>query len=258
MDMDDRPLILMTPCTQQKGAEFEDGSLSLSYRYVAAIQAAGALPWVIPASLGAEEIAACVRRTDGVLLTGGDDVQPELYTKELPPDLKRTVSEPDAPRDYLELKLIEEVFQQRKPLLAICRGHQLLNVALGGSLIVDIPTQLPQALDHRRYDLKNGLVHEVDLAPNSLLAGLVGQPQISVNSTHHQAVDRVPRPLRATGASPDGVVEGMELHPQEAALLPFLLSVQFHPERLYQQYPLYLKLFQAFVDAATQNRREPL
>src|SRR5438128_1685674 len=185
------PLILIAPSTDRKGVEFHDYSLSLSDAYPRAIQIAGGIPWVLSGTPAREVIAESVQRSDGVLLTGGDDVQTELYAPKVPQKLKKTVMQADPARDFTELALIQEIFRQQKPLLAICRGQQILNVAFGGDLIVDIPTQKPEALRHKRYDAKSRPVHEIALAPDSLLAELLGKQNIGVNSTHHQAVDNV-------------------------------------------------------------------
>jgi putative glutamine amidotransferase len=142
--------------------------------------------------------------------------------------------------------VIDEVFRQHKPLLAVCRGHQILNVALGGTLVSDIPRQWPNALSHGRNEDRDQVVHDVRLTPGSLLAKIVGGLKLGVNSTHHQAVARVAPPLRVTAASDDGMVEGLELKPGGTRWLPFLLSVQFHPERLEDRYPAHQAIFQSF------------
>jgi putative glutamine amidotransferase len=253
--MRSRPLILITASTQRRGVEFSDASLSLSYCYHQAIQAAGGLSWVLPIPLSAQEIDECVRRCDGVLLTGGDDVQPELYGARLRPQLRRTISAPDPQRDLLEFKLIDAVFRRHKPLLAICRGQQVLNVALGGSLLVDIATQTPGALNHSQPERKDELVHEVRLAPSSLLARIAGGAKLKVNSSHHQAVERVARLFRVSATSADGIVEGLELNPAHAMALPYLLGVQFHPERLWRQFPAFLDLFRSFTRACVKAGR---
>ena len=158
-------------------------------------------------------------------------------------------------RDWRELVLIDEAFRQRKPLLAICRGHQVLNVALGGTLTVDILAQMPRAGNHRRMDKRSEIVHDVRLTPGSLLAMLTGKQKLGVNSTHHQAVGRVAGPLRATAVSRDGVVEALELKPGGMPMLPFLLSVQFHPERLADRYPEHQAIFRGFTQACALRRR---
>jgi len=243
--MKSAPLILISPSTQRKGVEFSDTSISLSNRYTQAVVAAGGIPLIAPCTDSKELITELVRRSDGVLLTGGDDVQPEIYAPDLPQDLAKKVGDVEPERDVLELQLIDEVFRQKKPLLAICRGCQILNVALGGDLIVDIPTQISGALNHRRMDAKGDKVHEVALTPDSLLAKVTGEQNLGVNSTHHQAVGRVAKPLRATARSSDGIIEALEL--KTPGLLPYLLAVQFHPERLVDRYKEFLQIFRSFV-----------
>lgn len=194
-----------------------------------------------------------MRRCDGVLLSGGDDIQPEIYLDEVPAGLRRTVKVVDPVRDVHELVLIREVFRQRKPLLAICRGHQLLNIALGGTLLVDIGRQRPDAIKHDCMDRKDQPVHKAALTPDSLLAKMTGKRVLGVNSTHHQAVDRVADLLRVTASGPDGIVESLELTGSERGIVPFLLSVQFHPERLYARHPEFLELFRSLILACKKK-----
>ena len=254
------PLILISPNIEKKGDEFGDVSISLSETYQKALMRAGAMPLALAATTSRELVAECVRRSDGVLLTGGEDVDPLIYGKGLRLGLRRTVTvTPDGgARDLRELLLVDEVFRQRKPLLAICRGHQVVNVALGGSLVADIAQQLPKALNHRRMDKRSQVVHEVRLTADSLLAKITGRQTLGVNSTHHQAVARVAPPLKVTALSRDGVVEGLELKPAAAHLLPFLLSVQFHPERLADRHPEHQEIFRAFARACVCNRKSHL
>jgi putative glutamine amidotransferase len=254
------PLILVSPNIEQKGVEFGDRSISLSEPYLQALMGAGAVPMVMPTTTTREWVAECVRRADGVLLTGGEDVNPALYGNGIPARLRRTVATtPDGgARDLRELTLIDEVFRQRKPLLAICRGHQILNVALGGTLLADIPSQLPGALNHRRHDKRDEVAHEVALTGDSLLAKIAGRRTLGVNSTHHQAVERPAEPLTVTAYSADGIVEGMQLKPGAAHWLPFLLSVQFHPERLAERRPEHQAIFWAFTQACARKRKQNL
>ena len=252
------PLILISPSIEAKGVEFEDRSISLSEAYSRAVAAAGGLPLTMPPGQSRQLVAECVRRADGVLITGGDDIEPRLYKDRVPAKLRKTVgTTPDGgERDLRELILIDEVFRQRKPLLAICRGHQMLNIALGGTLVVDIPTEVPGAMKHARMDKRSDIVHEVQLTRESLLSKITGKRTLGVNSTHHQAVSRVADLLQVTGTSGDGVVESMELKPQATRLLPFLLATQFHPERLADRYPEHRAIFRAFTHACSQSQRK--
>jgi putative glutamine amidotransferase len=131
-----------------------------------------------------------------------------------------------------------------------------LNIALGGTLYVDIPTEVPGAMNHGRMDMRSEVVHEVQLTRDSLLSKITGKRTLGVNSTHHQAVGRVAELLQVTGTSGDGVVESMELKPQAARLLPFMLATQFHPERLVDRYPEHRAIFRAFTQACSLAQRK--
>jgi len=251
--MTNHPVILVTPCTQAKGEEMEDYSISLSNRYTDALIAAGALPLIFPATTSGDLIAEMVRRTDGVLMTGGEDVDTSLYGHDLPPEILKKAGPPEPERDIWEQRLIAEIFAQRKPLFGICRGHQMLNVVLGGTLIVDIPSQTPNALNHRRPDSRSAPVHSVRIEKDSLLAEIVGDTTLQVNSTHHQAIGRVAEQLRTVATSDDGIIEAAEL--RDRGRLPYCLTVQFHPERLVDCGAPYRQLFERFVAACVASRR---
>jgi len=254
------PLILISPCIEKEGAEFEDLSLSLSMYYPDALMSVDAIPLTMPATASREMVAEFVRRTDGILLTGGEDVNPKLYAKRLSPHLRRavTLTPDDGMRDLQEFLLVDEVFRQRKPLLAICRGQQVLNVALGGTLVVDIHRQIPGALNHQRQDRRSQVVHDVHLTDDALLAKITGGRTLGVNSTHHQAVGRPADMLKVTGRSRDDIAESMQLKPEAAHMLPFLLSVQFHPERLADRHPEHRAIFAAFARACAANHEKKL
>jgi|SRR6185436_16279151 putative glutamine amidotransferase len=251
-----RPTILISGSTDNRGAEFSDYSLSLSMNYPQALAAAGGMPWLLPCEPERKFIAQAVQRADGILLTGGDDIDPKRYTRALPQAVAKTVHRSHAARDTFELMLVAEAFRQRKPMLCICRGHQLLNVALGGTLLADIPLQRPLALNHNRSDKKDRVVHEIECAEGSLLHRIAGKRKLGVNSSHHQAVERIAKDLRVTAVTKDGIVEGMELAHEARGLLPYLLAVQFHPERLFRQHAEHLMLFKIFVRACGPGKAQ--
>jgi len=256
--MSPSPLILVTSCVQSAGFEMADRSISLSYTYQRAILNAGGLPLALPCIASREMLAQAVRYSDGVLLTGGDDLDPDLYAPNLPPEVRAKVRVEAPERDRCELDLIAETFRQRRPMLAICRGHQILNVAFGGTLVADIPIERPSHINHNRMDDPLAPVHDAEVLPGSLLAEHTGHTRLGVNSTHHQAVDRVAEPFEVVARAPDGIIEALGARAGTvAALLPFLLSVQFHPERLADRHPEHRAIFEAFVRkcAATARQR---
>jgi putative glutamine amidotransferase len=258
--MKNPPWILVAPNVEIHGDEFGDLSTTISETYQRAIIEAGGVPVSLAATISQQTIAEYVRHCDGVLLTGGEDVDPRIYGDGLPASVQRTVkvTEDGGARDLRELMLIDELFRQRKPVLAICRGHQVLNVALGGTLLADIPIQKPDALNHNRPDKRREVVHEVRLTAGGLLSKITGRQSMGVNSTHHQAVARVAEPLNIAALSNDGVIEGLELRPEAAKWLPFLLSVQFHPERLVDRFPFHRAIFRAFTQACLRSRNNNL
>jgi putative glutamine amidotransferase len=252
------PLILVSPSIEKRGVEFHDLSVSLSVKYDFSVAQAGGIPVTSPTTTDRALLTEAVRRADGVLLTGGDDINSDLYDENLPPEIRKTVdpTPDDGGRDWRELVLIDEVFRQRKPLLAICRGHQLLNIALGGGLIADIRQQVPGALNHQRLDKAGELVHEVPLTAGSLLARIIGKRILGVNSSHHQGVLQPAEPLTAVARTRDGIVEAMELKPGAARRMPFLLSVQFHPERLTERHAGHRAIFSRFVQACKLKQKK--
>src|SRR4051812_18374449 len=254
------PWILVSPNVEKHGDEFGDCSTSLSETYQNALMAAGGIPVPLAATVSKQVIAEYVSHCDGVLLTGGEDVEPQLYGDALPPSLRRkvVVTADGGARDLRELLLIGEVFRQRKPLFAICRGHQVLNVALGGTLTADIGTQVPGALNHNQSRKRKEVVHEVRLTAGGLLSKITGGQRLGVNSTHHQAVARVAEPLSVAALSIDGVIEALELRSDAPHWLPLLLSVQFHPERLVDRFPPHRAIFRAFTQACLRNGKNDL
>jgi putative glutamine amidotransferase len=215
--------------------------VSAAEAYVQAVYQAGGLPVLIPLGICEPDLAALLSRLDGLLLTGGGDIAPERYGGQPHP----RVYDIDPDRDRLELNLVARAAQGGMPFLGICRGFQVVSVALGGTLYEDILDQHPGALKHDYFPdyPRDQLVHPVKITPGSRLAEIVGKSEVEVNSLHHQGVRQVPAALHTTALAPDGISEAVELPDH-----PFGLAVQWHPEWL-QAYAPMSRLFEAFVEA---------
>jgi putative glutamine amidotransferase len=190
---------------------------------VRALQAAGLVPIIVPPSLTPDEVRDLVAGVAGVVLSGGEDVGPAHYGAAAHP----ATETPHDGRDATEIALVHAAREQRRPLLGICRGIQVLNVALGGTLVQDLPTERPSDIRHGRDDAPGDRVHALTVTPGSRLAAALGATTLAANSFHHQAIDRLAPDLRATAHAPDGVIEGAE-----TASDWWALAVQWHPEEL--------------------------
>jgi putative glutamine amidotransferase len=209
--------------------------------YVRAIEAAGLVPLVLP-PLSAGHAERALDAVSGLVLTGGEDVAPRHYG-EAPHPALGTVNEG---RDAWELALVAAARGRGLPTLAICRGIQVLNVALGGGLVQDIPSQCPTALPHAPGNGRAARVHDVHVAPGTRLARAVGNGVLQVNSSHHQAIGRVAHGLRVSARAPDGIVEGAEWENGDW----WAVGVQWHPEELIEtEEPWDRGLFAAFAEA---------
>lgn len=220
-----------------------------SYRfngnYPAALAACEALPLVIPLDLPAGVLSAIFERLDGLCLAGGVDVDPAEYGESRHIHLGSV----DRARDETELALARWALEADLPVLGICRGIQLLNVAAGGSLYQHIPDQVAGALthDHMLADSPwERPTHRVVIEPNGLLAGILGEREIMTNSFHHQAVKVIASKFKGVAYAEDGVVEGIE-HPERR----FAVAVQWHPEGMFRSDPCARKIFEAFVAACS-------
>lgn len=195
----------------------------LNEAYVNAARGAGLIPIVVP-PLAPEEVAPILATVQGIILTGGEDVDPAEFGAARHP---RT-QPPHTARDKCELAMVRLARERRIPTLAICRGIQVLNVALGGTLVQDIPSERPSAIRHDHDGERESRVHDVAIDAGSRLADAVGATAIAVNSFHHQAVDRPAPGLRVTATAPDGIIEGAEWPDDDW----WMLAVQWHPEEL--------------------------
>jgi putative glutamine amidotransferase len=214
--------------------------------YLQAVRAAGGTPLLIPVVLSNEELDDLLPRLDGVLFPGGGDIDPALFQGHA----HREVYGIDPDRDRIELHLTRRAAAQQIPFFGICRGIQVINVAMGGSLYTHIPDQHPHAMRHDWYpDIpREYLAHAVKVQPGSQLASLLGQTEVQTNSLHHQGVDVVASGFQPVAWAPDGLVEAIELPGH-----PFGLGVQWHPENL-QAYGEMRALFQKFIQAAAAGQ----
>lgn len=218
--------------------------------YFGAITAAGGEPLL----LSPETDLAPLADADGILLAGGLDVHPSLYQQEIDRRVAETV-EIDGERDRLEILVVGAAVARDLPVFGICRGHQTLNVALGGTLVQDLSLRGIEVPSHHQRRLnprppESEPVHRVRVAPGSRLAAILGAEEVAVNSFHHQVVDRPAPGLRVVATAPDGVIEALE-----AADGRFLLSVQWHPERMARTDDRQAALFAAFIEAARARSR---
>ncbi|MDR0766304.1 MAG: gamma-glutamyl-gamma-aminobutyrate hydrolase family protein [Odoribacteraceae bacterium] len=202
---------------------FKEGLSCIHDDYVRAITRAGGVPLLLPVMQDIDALQAIVAHLDGLLLSGGADVNP-LYSGEEPIPALGMV---DPERDRYELILARLAANRQVPLLGICRGHQLINVAFGGKNYQDIPSQVPGALKHGQEMTTGHGSHTVRVAPNSTLFAILGKETVTVNSYHHQAIKEIAPGLTVTATAPDGVIEAMEALPDYR-----VLGVQWHPERV--------------------------
>lgn len=243
MSLSKRPIIGVV------GALFERRNAStisgIARSYLAAVEAAGGIPLLIHLTDDQDVLDALYRQCDGVLFCGGGDIAP-IHYGQAPHPLLGAVEEL---RDRVELSLARRAVADRKPALGICRGIQLLNVALGGTLYQDINAELPGTLNHRESSQRNDrsyLAHALTLERDSWLAQRLGVTEIAVNTLHHQAVRNVAPGLRVVGRAPDGVIEAVESVDDT-----FIVGVQCHPEELWQSVePRWKRLFAGFIERA--------
>lgn len=224
------------------------GSYYINRTYVEAVRAAGGIPLYLPYAEDAQEQDELLSRVDGLLLTGGKDLDPHHYGESPHPAAQRIL--PD--RSRADLNFARKAVKTRIPLLGICLGMQTLNVAMGGSLYQDIPDMLPGSLRHQQTEAeRDGAAHLVAVERDSLLFKVVGTESLNVNSVHHQAAREIGQGLVVSGRAPDGMVEGLE-YPDH----PFCLAVQWHPEDLSPTQAAHRALFEAVIEAARRSRSD--
>lgn len=238
-----KPIIAITACAE------DDLSSRLNKAYSKSVLDAGGIPIIIPLDVEAD-VAQILAIADGLLLSGGHDVHPFHFGAEPSPKLGQIYPE----RDAVELALTNAALTKKMPIFGICRGIQLLNVALGGTLYQDIESEFEtkNLLKHTQEAARGVASHYVTIGPNNLLMDIIEESQIAVNSFHHQAINEVASNLSVVAKSSDGIIEAVV---NES--LPFCLAVQWHPEeQALAEDHVAKKLFKAFVEASMKFKRQ--
>ena len=244
-----RPLIGIT-CSRTTGGAW--GSYSLGHfmeytyaEYSRAVLDAGGAPLIIPMSQDRESLQSILAALRGIILSGGPDMHPRTYGEEPLAGL----DEVDAALDHFELQVAGLALQNHLPVLAICRGIQVLNVSMGGTLYQDIASQVPESICHTPKVDKGVHTHTVQIEPKTRLYSIFRKKEIWVNGKHHQAVKDPAPGLVVSARAKDGIIEALE-HPER----PFVIGVQWHPEGTWEDDPYSKKLFHALVQAAQLSR----
>ena len=225
----------------------------MSQRYIHALTAAGAIPWLIPLlPEDTETLRGIYDELDGVFLPGGADIDPANYGEQRHPNCDRS----DTARDRVELELTRWATRDNKPVLGVCRGLQLMNLAAGGTLWQDLESQRPESIKHDYFPFRDGfardhLAHTVTVRSGTHLAEILGAGEVRVNSMHHQGIRDLAKGFVVSATAPDGLIEAIEMRGDQ-----FVLAVQWHPEALAEKDPPTQRLFEAFTAAARTYRRE--
>lgn len=234
-----KPLIGIT--TYNAKNNFKRDISAVQHTYIRAVAQGGGIPVLIPAILEDEDRLELYSHLQGVLFSGGGDIAIKYFKGE---DHAK-IADVDDYRDVTELTLLKRSVEDGKPFLAICRGVQVMNVALGGTLYTHIPDQFNTTLEHSQEEFTT-IAHPVNIDEDSRLAEIFGETLLQVNSLHHQGLKDVASSLKVVGHAPDGMIEAVELPDH-----PYAMGVQWHPEWLTDQ-PVMRRLFKSFVDASTK------
>ncbi|WP_188206977.1 gamma-glutamyl-gamma-aminobutyrate hydrolase family protein [Alkalibacillus aidingensis] len=214
-------------------------SFNIHKKLVDVVIKAGGVPVVIPT--GKQEMTKVwVSHCDGVILTGGEDIDPNSYGDNPSPQIKKT----NKKRDQTEMELVRQAMNQKKPILGLCRGAMILNVGLGGSVIQDIETNIPNAINHYQQAERPEPTHDIRIDQTSRLYQILGSTNYQVNSFHHQSIDQLSSHLKSVAEAPDGVIEAVEVTDLSS---PVVLGVQWHPEEMAGDDLAMQRLFDTFV-----------
>lgn len=225
--------------------EVERGYHRISSNYINSVFAAGGIPVSIPIIHAEEDYDNYLDMLDGIIFSGGLDLSPLSYNENPLKEINRTSSI----RDKYELGLFKRAYERKIPILGICRGLQIANVFLGGSLYQDLNVQVAGALGHNPSNVaEDDFYHSIKIKKDTRLYSIFGSEKILVNSLHHQAIKELGRDLNISALSEDGIIEGIEAKDDR-----FLMGLQFHPEDLSKRYPEFLNIFKEFILAAKQK-----
>lgn len=240
-----RPSIAITPDVSTPTPEAPHAKYEVKSAYADAVTRAGGLPFILPYSEDHSLLEAWLERVSGVLITGGAfDIPPEEYGEQPREGLGPVKRE----RTRFEREVLKLALARKLPVLGVCGGMQLLNVALGGTLVQDISRERPGAHGHEQKHDRTQPAHPVEVKAGTVLADCLGEGDLMVNSTHHQAVNRLAPGVVVSALSPDGIVEGIE-----ATAYPFAIGVQWHPELLIDTVPPNLGLYRRFIAQAREK-----
>ncbi len=232
-----KPIVCITPSLFQGP---DKGHQLINMKYAKMVRRAGALPVMCDYPSDPAEVSELLDGCQGLLLTGGYDIDPARYGEER----LECTNEPHKDRDDSEFELVRQAVERDMPIFAICRGIQVLNVAFGGMLWQDVKVQGATDFNHAQFETPEKLVHSVKLVEGTPIQAAMGKTEIEVNSCHHQAIKELAPAFEVAGTSPDGIIE--------AAWMPekrFVWGVQWHPESLFCTYPEEMALSDAFVAA---------
>lgn len=238
-----KPIIGITSSYIKQGMYME--GTYVHHDYQKAIVEAGGVPIVLPVA-PSDVLDRYVDMCDGFIFSGGEDVDPRFYNEDPHPKLGFFYTE----RDESELYLIKKVVEKKKPVFAICRGIQLLNVALGGTVIQDIPSQRKSAMQHSQTIQRDKTSHVVQINEDSKLHQLLNRETVMVNSLHHQAINQLAEGLITTATARDGMIEAVELEGN-----PFVMGIQWHPESMVRKDKTMMVLFEEFVREAGSSTK---
>jgi len=222
--------------------DYDTNTAKLGERYINAVVKAGGVPLAVPPVQDENLLKEIVQKLDGIILSGGPDIDPSYFNQLPHPRLGRICPK----RDASEIYLAAEFIRRSKPILGICRGIQVMNVAMGGTIIQDIPSNLENSIKHMQDAPEWHKSHEIRIVDEaSLLYRIIGRLQIRVNSFHHQSVDKVAPDLKVTAIAPDGVIEAIEAKRPYG----FCIGIQWHPEYLIDD-TTHLRLFEYMINVA--------